>query len=604
MVKRLNSTQIENAGVDAVSDYFNFTDTLDPSIPKKDKEPVWDGKLYLYKNGSDKQSKTGLIGIIPVQVKGRQFKDFSKPKITYLVNVNDVKLYQNNGGVAFFVVYVNAETYEKKIYYRLLAPIELRKIAKIAGNKKEITVEFNELRERGKDVELEFLDFYNDCLKQHSFSNQKPIHFQDVENEIASFKIQFTSPANNPLEALQQFTSRSHFCYVTLKNDPSKTPHPLGEGRFNFKAQRSADVPVTINGVKYYDKIDCEIIDGKAYIVIDNCLRLPFSKSPDEIGKVEKTKVNVEFKSLSQRIRNFEFILALKNNPIINISDTQFKIEGINVSDEIERILEADKNLKTVLDLLNVSDDLRIDNLSEREIKNINTLIDHYINGKRITTDDEVDHQLVRIELGNLTLLFLAEKVDEPNYYKFHSVHDLNNFVFTTRNELDQHILMPPFVAFNTETFRDVSNISYETFVDECNLNKSNDNRFYQGINWSILRMLNAYDQQETKKQVLIDTAKELNQWLIDNDPDKKSSLVHLINRLQITKRLQKLSQQEKDLLYDYIDVPYPNDELRFACYTLLENKQSATRYLSKLTEEKREFYKTLPIYNLYINLS
>ena len=163
---------------------------------------------------------------------------------------------------------------------------------------------------------------------------------------------------------------------------------------------------------------------------------------------------------------------------------------------------------------------------------------------------------------------------------------------------------MPPFVAFNTETFRDVSNISYETFVDECNLNKSNDNRFYQGINWSILRMLNAYDQQETKKQVLIDTAKELNQWLIDNDPDKKSSLVHLINRLQITKRLQKLSQQEKDLLYDYIDVPYPNDELRFACYTLLENKQSATRYLSKLTEEKREFYKTLPIYNLYINLS
>ena len=59
MTRKLNNTQIENAGVDAVSDYFNFTETLDPSIPKKDKEPVWDGKLYLYKNGSDTQSRTG-----------------------------------------------------------------------------------------------------------------------------------------------------------------------------------------------------------------------------------------------------------------------------------------------------------------------------------------------------------------------------------------------------------------------------------------------------------------------------------------------------------------------------------------------------------------
>lgn len=603
-MKKLNNTQIENAGVDAVSDYFNFTETLDPSIPKKDKEPVWDGKLYLYKNGSDKQSRTGLIGIIPVQVKGRQFKDFSKPKITYSVNVNDVKLYQKNGGVAFFVVYVNADTSEKKIYYRLLAPIELRRITKIAGKKKEISIEFKELPDRGKVVELEFLDFYNDCLKQHSFSNQEPIHFQDVENEIASFNIQFTSSTNNQLEALQQFTSSPHFCYVTLKNDPTNTPHPLGEGRFNFKAQRSVDVPVTINGIKYYDKVECEIVDGKAYIVIDNCLRLPFSKSPDEIGKVKKTKMNVDFKSLSQRIRNYEFILALKDKPIINIADTQIKVEGINVSNEIERILEVDRSLKTVLDRLNVSEDLRIDILSEREISNINTLIDHYINGERIISEDDIENRFVRIELGNVTLMFLAEKIQKPNIYIFHSVHDLSQFVFSTTNDLGNIVLMPPFVAFNTETFRDVSNISYADFISQCEQLKSNDNRFYQAINWSILRMLNAYDQQETKKLVLIDTAKELNQWLIDNDPDKKSSLIHLMNRLQITKRKQDLSQQEKDLLYDYIDMPYPNDELRFACYTLLENKQSATRYLSKLTKDKREFYKTLPIYNLYNNLS
>lgn len=604
MTRKLNNTQIENAGVDAVSDYFNFTETLDPSIPKKDKEPVWDGKLYLYKNGSDKQSRTGLIGIIPVQVKGRQFKDFSKPKITYSVNVNDVKLYQNNGGVAFFVVYVNADTSEKKIYYRLLAPIELRKIAKIAGKKKEISIVFNELPDRGKVVELKFLDFYNDCLKQHSFSNQEPIHFQDVEKEIASFNIQFTSPTNNQLEALRQFTSSSHFCYVTLKNDPTKTPHPLGEGRFHFKAQRSADIPVTINGIKYYEQVDCEIIDGQAYIVIDNCLRLPFLTSPDEVGKVKTTKVNLDYKLLSQRLRNYEFILALKDMPIINIGDFQIKVEGINISNEIERIHETDKNLKTVLDRLNVSEDLRIDILSEREINNINTLIDHYINGEHIITEEDVDHQLVRIELGNITLMFLAEKVEEPNLYKFHSVHDLSDFVFSTENDLGYHVLMPAFFVFDADTFRDISNISYETFVDECNLNKSNDNRFYQGLNWSILRMLSAYDQQKVKKQALINTTKALNQWLIENDPDKNATFVHELNRLQIIKRIEPLSDDDKELIYRYLDSDKSTFEVKFACYTLLDDKRSAVRYFNKLPVGKQEFYRTMPIYYLFSKIS
>ena len=251
-MKKLNNTQIENAGVDAVSDYFNFTDTLDPSIPKKDKEPVWDGKLYLYKNGSDKQSRTGLIGFTHVQVKGRQFNDFSNSRIKYPIKINDVKIYQNNGGVAFFVVYVNSNTSEKKIYYNLLAPVDLRKIAKSAHNKKEISIEFQELPERTKNIEFLFRDFYNDCSKQYSVCNQEPICFQDIEKDISSININFSSSSSNYFEALQQFTSTSHFCYVTLKGDPTNTPHPLGEGRFSFKAQTSAEVPVFIGDKKYF----------------------------------------------------------------------------------------------------------------------------------------------------------------------------------------------------------------------------------------------------------------------------------------------------------------------------------------------------------------
>lgn len=603
-MKKLNNTQIENAGVDAVSDYFNFTDTLDPSIPKKDKEPVWDGKLYLYKNGSDKQSRTGLIGIIPVQVKGRQFKDFSKPIITFSVNVNDVKLYQNNGGVSFFVVYVNAETLEKKIYYRLLAPIELRKIAKIAGKKKKISIEFKELPDSGKMVELEFLDFYNDCLKQHSVSNQEPIYFKDVENDITSINVQFSSQSDNHFEALQHFTSNAHFCYVTLKGDPTNTPHPLGEGRFNFKAHSKADVPVFVGDKQYFDNISCEIEEGKGHIIIGDCLRIPFTKDPNEIGKLETLNINVSFKTLSQRLRNYEFLLAIEENPIIKFGDSTIKIEKMSINYEMKRMHEADKNLQFVFNKLHVTEDLDITKVTDSEIKIINTLIDHYIYGKRVIPENDVDHQFIRLEIGNIVLMFLAEKVEDPNLYKLHSVHDLGDFFFSTENDKGCFILMPPFFVFNTEAYRDINNISYETFVDECNRYKSNDNRFYQGINWAILRMLNAYDQQKVKKTVLIDTVKELNQWLIDNDPDNNTTFVHALNKLQIIKRIRPLSDEDKEMLYEYMDSDKASDEVKFACYTLLNDKYGAARFFKKLPKEKQMFYKTMPIYTLFTTIS
>lgn len=604
MLRKMNSTQIEKAGVQAVIRYFNFSETLDPNIPTTDKEPVWDGYLNLYRNGSDKQSKTSLIGPIPTQVKGRQFKDFSNSKIKYSVNVNDVKLYQKNGGIAFFVVYVNAETDATKIYYRLLAPIELRQIANIAGKKKKIVIEFNELPDRNNVVELQFLDFFNDCSKQYSFCEQKPIHFQDIEKDTASFNVQFTAPTQNQLEALKYLSSTPQFCYVRFNNDQTQTLHPLGEGRFSFIAQKKAKVPVSIDGQIYYEQSGLEVKDGKAYIVIADFIRIPLSNNKDEVGTRMTSKVSLNFKTLSQRLKGYDFLLTLKKTKAFNLGEKIISFEDITIGNDAEHIFAADKNLQTVLNILNVKDDLNIQNLSNDDIKNINTLIDYYVLGKRITSYEDVNHRFVRIDIGNIKLQFLAEKIDEPNYYKLHSVHDLSDFFFSTENDKGCFILMPPFFVFNTEAYRDINNISYETFVDECNRYKSNDNRFYQGINWAILRMLNAYDQQEVKKPVLIDTAKELNQWLIDNDPDKNTTFVHVLNRLQIIKRIGPLSDEDKELLYEYMDSDKASDEVKFACYTLLNDKYGAARFFKKLPEEKQEFYKTMPIYILFTTIS
>ena len=600
MSKRLNTTQIEKASVEAVIKYFNFSETLDPNIPTTDKTPAWDGNLFLYKSSSDKQSKTGLIGTIPTQVKGRQFKDFSNTKIKHPIDVNDVSIYQKNGGIAFFVVYINADTEDTKIYYRLLAPIDLRKIAKIAGNKKEISIEFNELPDRDKVVELQFLDFYNDCLRQHSFADQDAVQIQDIDMSKASISVQFSSPSDNHFEVLKYLTTTPQFCYFSYNDDPTKTLHPIGEGRYNLTAQDTAEIPVTVGEKQYYDDVRIEMVNGKTSVVIADIWHIPFAESPDDIGKQHTQQITWNFKTLSQRMTFFEFILAAKQNGRFSVGNWNIKLNNIDKYDDIQRILEADRNLQSIFDRLNVNEELSIQNVSEQDVQNMNTLIDYYIFGKRLTSSNSSIHHLERIDINNIKLLFLVEKIQEPNYVKIHSIHDLSGFVFATKNDVGHHVLIPAFCVFNVETFQTVSNIAFSAFIEECEQTKSNDNRFYQCVNWSILRMLTAYDNQTEKKQTLIETALSLNQWIIENDPDMNTTLIHRINQMQILKRMNKLSETDNEFLFETLDAQGTNDVIKFACHTILGNKVSAARYFNRLPAQIQNDFVSMPIYSLF----
>jgi len=604
MQRRLNNTQIENAGVDAVSIYFNFSETLDPNIPKRDKDPVWDGKLYLYHKG-DKESKTNLIGIIPTQVKGREFRDFSNSKIKYQIKVNDISIYQRNNGIAFFVVYVNPDTQGTKIYYSLLAPIELRKLVSKAGKKKTISHTFEELPSLSSKVEAIFHDFYFDCLRQQSFSNQKPIQLNDIRDEIQSVDIQFSAPSGSEYEALKYLSKTPQFCYVTLKNDPTCTPHPLGDGRYHFKAEKKFAIPVRIGEKVFFDKVDCEFVNGESFLVIADCIRLPFTNTPKGISISHKTNIPFNFKTLSQRIKCLYFLKAVRDNGAFYIGDAIVQVDKFTSSDSnyIDSMLKTDLALQSVFDELHVSDDLVLTNISEQDIKNIGILLCQFVSKEPTNSIKSYENQLVRLDINNIKLLFLPSRIGDTNNYRLISVHDLNNFVIASFDSKHQLIRLPGFCIFSPESFKEVSNISYEEFLSECNKKESDDKNYYEVINRTILRMIKAYDLQENKKQVLIETALSLNQWLIENDPDNDLRLIHELNKLQILKRIQGLSAKEKEFLYDTIDANNSNEEVKFVCHTLLENKEAATRCFRKLPLEVQRFNETLPIFNLFSTL-
>ena len=85
---------IESMAVSAVQNAISKTDYLGEQISKGDKEPSWDGSIYVYNTPADNHKKEDYRATVPVQVKGKKMNDHSAEKIQYRVSVVDLKNYK------------------------------------------------------------------------------------------------------------------------------------------------------------------------------------------------------------------------------------------------------------------------------------------------------------------------------------------------------------------------------------------------------------------------------------------------------------------------------------------------------------------------------
>lgn len=125
---------IETISVNAVRDSIVVSDFLDQFIADNDREPTWDGYVYIYSDKSKKKDR--LKGRLPVQIKGMENDDFSKDDISFPVSIIDLNNYLYDGGAVFFVVYIGHDGLAKQIYYAELPPIKLRVYLSDAKGKK------------------------------------------------------------------------------------------------------------------------------------------------------------------------------------------------------------------------------------------------------------------------------------------------------------------------------------------------------------------------------------------------------------------------------------------------------------------------------------
>lgn len=105
------------------------TDLLSPFVNEKDKEPSWDGHIYIY---TDKRKTKENIKRVPVQVKGEAVNRRKvKEHITYDIDYDDLMAYLSDGGAIYIVVYIDETTGEPlQIYYISLLPEKIKNILK------------------------------------------------------------------------------------------------------------------------------------------------------------------------------------------------------------------------------------------------------------------------------------------------------------------------------------------------------------------------------------------------------------------------------------------------------------------------------------------
>lgn len=601
MRNKLDSTTIEELGIDVLNPFFGYSATLAPLFRKRDKYPIWDGDIMLYKEGGKNNNKY-LIGPIHAQVKSTSNKNIPEKKAIRSLKEEEIDSFLNNGGVAYFFVYVHPTIYEKsKAFYSLLTPVDLYRYKSDMGSNHSISIEMSALpRQMDEQIELDFKDFYEHCHRQYNYSG--PIYLKDIQkNNVESFNVVFSTKTNNFVEFIKQLTSRENFVYVTFKGDPTKTPHPLGDRRYKLKAAQEVDLNISVSGNIFYEKCIAEIENGELYITVKDVMRFPF---PIEItgdpfsGRIN---LNTKYRTLNQQIHSIEFLIEVIRTKHFYVGETRFNVDGIGSNDLtiLQRDLDNAYRLKNVLDRLHVTEDLDISNLTKEDLKNINILIDHFDFGKDVSISGLQPPGFAKMNIANISIVFFVEKKNE-NSVKLNSVYDLSSYVFYTDTENGQKIVVPSFVGFCKEYYRDASNINYSSFLRDLKSTMNNDKTFFECANWTILRMLCAYDEQIKKNDILLKTALEMSEWLESVDTDEESNKIHTINRLQTIKRMRCLNAEEEKLLMGYIDSKDSSNDLKFASYILLDGKSMAKRLFGNFNDETKEFYvNNLPIYNL-----
>lgn len=590
----MNKKAIETLSVNAVRDSIVLSPLLDQFIPDDDKEPSWDGHVYIYNDISKRKDR--LEGRMPVQVKGKVFDDLSKDEITYSMSTADLRNYLNDGGAVLFVVYLSNGGASKKIYYSELAPLKLRFLLESAGSQATKVVRLKAFPNDPNSKATIFLNCLQNCQKQASFKGGKIYTVEELQKMgvLEGLTIPLAGVAGGNPNTV--FFNCDNYLYAKLKG--ASALQPLGIISKGVTEEKRS-VPVSVDGKQYYSN----------YTLISDSKTNTFKFGDSLTIKLEKddSSGTINYHS-SRSLRNsavdieFFFDAIAKQQIELNGQKLPFdlqldKLHGFDVDAEKGKLLFAQRSVQA-LEALGFKGDIDMAELADEDYRNLSRLAIAFVDNRPVCGLNPDIPPVAYMAIGKIKLILTFTK-DENTIGQYQLADFFKSSIYVGYdNAAGEKEPTSKFSILQADDLLGIGNFQPEYLLPSFQAFSGSVN-FYRA-NLFMLELIAAYDRSGGERKEMLNTAGEFDQWLQKESGTALDKGVVQINHYQIIKRKRPLNVDEQAELWGILEDSDYSDVIKVAAYLLLDQQIPAERLLGKLPAEKQDAIKQYPIYHFW----
>lgn len=587
---KMPTKKIDDKGQRILCDYFTECERVDTYIATNDKEPLWDGHLYLFNSSGQKADQ--LYGRIPSQLKSTS-KVSQKTSVTFPVKKTALEAYKRDGGIVYFYVLVNNPT-AKQIYYCLLTPVVIKKYLRTPSKGDKVSITLKQLSIDKSQVTEELFQFHFDCKHQTTSADKPIVEIKDYFSKAGKREFTVFAKSSEPLDDVFKHM-QNHPLYLYATDKDKNVSFPIGDGPVTLKIGRNVDQVVSVNGVPYFN--GCTMFeDGDETIVTIGSF---FTFKTGNQNKSASINFKLEGKSNLKKIPYISFCLAVIKYASFNIGKLNIPCVGIDADPKIVESMKTElkilSQVRSLFQAMHIDDDIQLDKLKPNEINNLESLYRGIVLKEPLSLKEGMEKKS-RIQIGDLALYVMFEPNDDGTF----NVRDFftDNDVCCILTEDDKTMKTSRFTLLSVEQFAEASNFDYSEMIRSYEAFVDNDEKVAQQANLDMLRMLLAFDKTNGEKTKLLDAAETLNNWLIETKRFNDLP-INEINQLQINKRRRSLTEDEKNRICELAESDVTED-CKVACMLLLDNHAGAEYHFKKIPEGQKEFFKSMPIYHFW----
>lgn len=582
-----DSTQIEQLAAAHIVVLFSSCKKICPRINIGDKEPLWDGSLFLY--DSEEHNNTTLHGRVSCQVKGKELA--TEPgRVSFYLTKEELANYLRDGGVLFFVVHINNP--EKPSYWAKLTPLKLRQCLKKLeerGNKGK-SVDFTRLPQDLAKCEAEAFEFYHHCQLQKA----PPVSVDQIVKPGSRFRIFGVYQERiHPIIALSK---GFHYLYTCDEND--NVTNVVGDSEFSFKMSRDVDDRILIGEKEFLVPVKLFVEDGASRLEVGDFMKVDLIAPEGQERKVAYSADEV--KGVRKRSLALQVLLALDASSEISFPalSASLSCEAVHIPDEKKAAIQGElRNVLRVvslLDRLHISSDIDLDSLSKKDMAELNTLYQAIMENKMVNPNlSGQDIWMTNINIDKLKILVWLIKAAK-GYYVRDFFAPFEKDITASDSESGKRYSISRFSILGVEEYMSVSNIDWSLIPSDFKEMRVDVPVVSHHINQDLLNLLTAYDK--CGREEILDAALRLSNWHIEAAKDMPEAIIYRINNLQILKRKRQLSEEELQEITRYAEAPGASPELKYCCDLLLNDQRRAKLHFESLSKDQQVLYNSLPI--------